>query len=145
MERFHSSLSMDSYLQEANDALLTIVQIETKGALEDIDEIAAVPGVDVLFIGPFDLGINIGYPILKGVMRDELHSAIATVLKAATKAGKKAGIFCSSGEQAKSYADQGFQMISVATDMAALTNAVTSAVAIAKGSGPVRETGGYGK
>ncbi len=48
--------SFTEYLQQANDALLTMVQIETKDALEAVDEIAAVDGVDVLFIGPFDLG-----------------------------------------------------------------------------------------
>ena len=48
--------SFTDYLQQANDSLLTIVQIETKEALESIDEIAAVEGIDVLFVGPFDLG-----------------------------------------------------------------------------------------
>lgn len=47
---------MTEYLQHANDSLLTIVQIETKEALESIEDIAAVEGIDVLFIGPFDLG-----------------------------------------------------------------------------------------
>lgn len=48
--------SFTEYLQQANDALLTMVQIETKDALDAVEEIAAVDGVDVLFIGPFDLG-----------------------------------------------------------------------------------------
>ncbi|KAA8566995.1 hypothetical protein EYC84_010083 [Monilinia fructicola] len=73
----------------------------------------AVPGIDVLFVGPFDLGNNIGHPIVAGVMHESLHATIAKVLKAANSAGKKAGIFCTSGEQAKKYADQGFHMISV--------------------------------
>ena len=55
-ERFASQPTSVQYLQQANDALLTIVQIETKEALEVVDEIAAVDGIDVLFIGPFDLG-----------------------------------------------------------------------------------------
>jgi 4-hydroxy-2-oxoheptanedioate aldolase len=55
-ERFHPEPTFTQYLQQANDSLLTIVQIETKEALESIDEIAAVDGIDVLFIGPFDLG-----------------------------------------------------------------------------------------
>lgn len=56
MERFSPAPSMTEYLQQANDSLLTIVQIETREALESIDEIAAVEGIDALFIGPFDLG-----------------------------------------------------------------------------------------
>lgn len=57
-ERFNPVPSFTDYLQQANDALLTIVQIETKEALEAVDEIAAVDGIDALFIGPFDLGTS---------------------------------------------------------------------------------------
>lgn len=48
--------SLRDYLQEANDALLTMVQIETQEALDKVEDIATVEGIDVLFIGPFDLG-----------------------------------------------------------------------------------------
>ncbi|KAI1822409.1 Pyruvate/Phosphoenolpyruvate kinase-like domain-containing protein [Xylaria intraflava] len=101
MERFNPIPTMTEYLQHANDSLLTIVQIETKEALDAVDEIAAVPGIDVLFVGPFDLGNNIGYPILDGVMKPELEQAIDRILAATIKAGKKAGFFASNGEQAK--------------------------------------------
>ncbi|KAH8808278.1 Pyruvate/Phosphoenolpyruvate kinase-like domain-containing protein [Xylogone sp. PMI_703] len=146
MERFHPDLGSTDYLQQANDGLLVMVQIETKEALESVDAIAAIPGIDVLFIGPFDLGNNIGHPIINGVMHENLHAAIAKVLKAANAAGKKAGIFCTSGEQSKEYADQGFHMISVATDQMVLPMAVTDAVNKAKGLGPgSKPTGPYGK
>ncbi|KAI0521422.1 Pyruvate/Phosphoenolpyruvate kinase-like domain-containing protein [Xylaria bambusicola] len=101
MERFHPIPTMTEYLQHANQSLLTIVQIETQEALDAVEEIAAVPGIDVLFVGPFDLGNNIGHPILDGVMKPELEQAIDRVLAATTKAGKKAGFFASNGEQAK--------------------------------------------
>jgi len=146
MERFHPSLGAGDYLQQANEAILTMVQIETKEALESVEAIAAVPGIDVLFVGPFDLGNNIGHPIMNGKMHDELHAAIAKVLKAANDAGKKAGIFCTSGEQSKSYADQGFHMISVATDMHILPGGVMDALNKSKGLGPgPKLTGPYGK
>jgi 4-hydroxy-2-oxoheptanedioate aldolase len=57
MERFNPNPSMTEYLQQANDSLLTMVQIETQEALDSVEEIAAVDGIDVLFIGPFDLGM----------------------------------------------------------------------------------------
>ncbi|KAF4456377.1 24-dihydroxyhept-2-ene-17-dioic acid aldolase [Fusarium albosuccineum] len=119
-ERFSPVPSFTEYLQQANDSLLTIVQIETKEALESIDEIAAVEGIDVLFIGPFDLGNNIGHPIIDGVMTQELKDAIARVLAASQKAGKKTGVYCTGGEQAKLFADQGFDMMNVVTDYTAL-------------------------
>ncbi|TGO87581.1 hypothetical protein BPOR_0217g00120 [Botrytis porri] len=145
-ERFNPELNSDAYLKQANESILTMVQIETKEALENVDAIAAVPGIDVLFIGPFDLGNNIGHPIVAGQIHENLHAAISKILKAANTAGKKAGIFCTSGEQAKGYADQGFHMMSVATDMHILPQGVIAAVNKAKGQeeGP-KLTGPYGR
>jgi 4-hydroxy-2-oxoheptanedioate aldolase len=110
-----------------------MVQIETREALESVEEIA--PLVDVVFVGPFDLGNNIGRPIIAGNMHTELHQAIERILKAAVAAGKKCGIYCISGEQAKQYADQGFHMISVATDYSTLGAAMADTLAIARGEG----------
>lgn len=103
-------LSGLEYLQNANDSLLTIVQIETKQALENLDAIAKVEGIDVLFIGPWDLGNNLGYPVT-GEFAPELKAAIAKILEAAKANGKKAGIYCTGGEMAKMYADHGFDMV----------------------------------
>lgn len=121
------------YLQQANDALLTIVQIETKEALENVDEIAAVEGIDVLFVGPFDLGNNIGFPILTSDMHEELKIAIAKIREAAEKAGKASGIYCTSGAQAQGFADVGFRMISVSGDVIAIQTHMAEQVAAAKG------------
>jgi len=145
-ERFHPSLGATEYLQQANDSILTMVQIETKEALENVEAIAAVPGIDVLFVGPFDLGNNIGHPIIDGKMHDDLHAAITKTLNAASAAGKKSGIFCTSGEQARKYALDGFHMISVATDVPTIQAGVMAAVNAAKGLGPATKlTGPYGK
>ena len=103
-------LSGLDYLQNANEALLTIVQIETKRAFENVDEIAKVDGIDALFIGPWDLGNNLGYPVT-GEFATELKAAIAKILQMAKANGKKAGIYTTSGEMAKLYADQGFDMV----------------------------------
>ena len=148
------------------------MQIETKEALQNVQAIAAVPGIDVLFIGPvsispyiyplckfyvfspplteqqsqFDLGNNIGHPILSGVMHPDLHAAISDILAATLAAGKKAGIFCTSGAQANKYADMGFHMISVIADMAALPAMMMASLSDAKGEGPPKELNGpYGK
>lgn len=86
----------------------------------------------MLFVGPFDLGNNIGHPIL-GAMDQELKDAIVLVHAAAVKAGKKSGIYCTSGTQAKEYADKGFHMISVTGDVAALQSYCSQEVNIAKG------------
>jgi len=67
-------------------------------------------------VGPFDLGNNIGHPILDGTMHDELKDAILRIHKAAEANGKRTGIYCTSGEQGREYADKGFNMVS--TNMA---------------------------
>ncbi|ROT37767.1 HpcH/HpaI aldolase/citrate lyase family protein [Sodiomyces alkalinus F11] len=143
MERFQPAPTMTEYLQQANDTLLTMVQIETKEALDVVENIAAVDGIDVLFIGPFDLGNNIGHPILSGIMKQELLDAIARTLAATHKAGKKCGIFCTSGEQAKMFADQGFDMLSVATDYTALQATLAESVSVARGIAKPARGGTY--
>ncbi|KAF4510576.1 hypothetical protein G6O67_002453 [Ophiocordyceps sinensis] len=142
-ERFHPMPTFTEYLQQANDALLTMVQIETKEALDSIDEIAAVTGIDVLFIGPFDLGNNIGHPILNGVVAPELKVAIGKILAACRRAGKKCGIYSVGGEQAKQFADEGFDMISVAADYTALDFALKQQLSIAKGGPEPPKKGTY--
>lgn len=134
-------MTMTEYLQQANDSLLTMVQIETREALEAVEEIA--PLVDVVFVGPFDLGNNIGHPIVGGKMDPELDEAIDRVLKAAVAAGKKCGIYCTSGEQAKEYADKGFHMISVATDYTTLGAAMADTLSIALGKEAKGKDGSY--
>lgn len=141
MQNFHP-LSMTEYLQQANDGLLTVVQIETREALEQVDAIA--PLVDVLFVGPFDLGNNIGHPIVDGRMDRELDDAIERVRVAAERTGKtRSGIFCTSGEQARGYAEQGFHMLSVATDITALQAVMAESVAVAKGEAKPDRSGRY--
>ena len=76
-----------------------------------VDAIAKVPGIDVLFIGPFDLGNNIGHPILDGTMHDELKEAIVKIQEAAKENKKSTGIYCTSGDQARQFADEGFHMV----------------------------------
>ncbi|EXJ77803.1 2,4-dihydroxyhept-2-ene-1,7-dioic acid aldolase [Capronia epimyces CBS 606.96] len=121
------------YMKNANGNLLTIVQIETKEALASVEEIAKVDGIDVLFVGPWDLGNNIGHPV-EGEFSPELNAAIERVLKAAQAAGKWSGIYCPSGEWARKYADQGFQMISVINDMTAIPTYMAESLSKAKGS-----------
>lgn len=142
MQNFSPIPSFTEYLQQANDAILTMVQIETKEALAAVEEIA--PLVDVLFIGPFDLGNNIGYPIINGDMKPELKEAIAKILKAAKSAGKKCGMFSSSGEEAGRYGAMGFDMINVGTDVTTLEFVMKQSMAAARGAAGPEKGKGYG-
>lgn len=66
----------------------------------------------MLFVGPFDLGNNIGHSIDNGTMHDELKEAIAKIQRAAKENKKSSGIYATSGDQAREFADQGFNMVS---------------------------------
>ncbi|WVF70345.1 hypothetical protein IAT40_005135 [Kwoniella sp. CBS 6097] len=104
------------YDAQADEKLLVIVQIESRQGIENVEEIAKVPGLDVLFIGPFDLAKQMQVPF----GGEEHEGAIAKTLKAAHAAGKTAAIFCSNGEIAKKRLEQGFDMVSIAVDSACL-------------------------
>lgn len=63
-------------------------------------------------MGPFDLGNNIGHSIIDGTIHDDLKEAIAKIQRAAKENEKSSGIYATSGDQAREFADQGFNMVS---------------------------------
>jgi len=109
----------EEYFSQANDHLLTIVQIETGSAIKNIDGVAAVEGVDVLFVGPTDLSVSLGVP--KQFDQPELMTAYATVASAAKENGKAAGILVQTLQQLETVIDMGFTFISLSSDAGVLT------------------------
>ena len=86
---------------------------------------------------------NIGHPILDGVIAQEVKDALAKILAASHKAGKKCGIFSTGGEQAQQFAAQGFDLISVATDYTALEFTLKESLSVAKGTAKPAKGGSY--
>jgi 4-hydroxy-2-oxoheptanedioate aldolase len=76
-------------------------------------------------------------------MDAELTEAINSVLVAAKAAGKRTGIFCTSGEQSREFAALGFDMISVATDLTALQHIMKETLSIARGEGTPEKAASY--
>ena len=97
------------YLERADDERVVMVQIETPGALEQAAEIAALPGVDVLFLGPYDLGHALGLP--PGPESPEMQSTAQGVAAAAREAGKAAAVFLGEPGLAGRYRELGFDLI----------------------------------
>jgi 2-dehydro-3-deoxyglucarate aldolase/4-hydroxy-2-oxoheptanedioate aldolase len=102
----------------ANDEVVGVVQIETAGSLTEVEAIARIPGVDVLFVGPSDLSHALGVPgqLDAPVFRDGL----ARVTGAAHAAGICAGILAPSPERARQYREEGFTFLGIASDSALL-------------------------
>jgi len=104
-----------SYYDSADAHMLTVVVIEEKRALEHVEAIAALPGIDVLFIGTSDLSFSLG---LRG-RQDEplLQSAIDTIAAVARRHGKFLGRPASSAEEVLRYRQQGFQFFQSVTEL----------------------------
>jgi 4-hydroxy-2-oxoheptanedioate aldolase len=144
----HWGVSASEYLTSANESILVMVQIETKEGVANVKAIAETAGIgpialtlsrllcrsqgivtDVLFIGPYDLSICLGYPPPSPDPRPEVESVISDILQVTHNANKKwyvtitnlyqviltgfhSAIYCTSGEQAAKRAAQGFDMVS---------------------------------
>ncbi len=103
-----------TYFAKANHDLLTVTQIETARAVQNAAEIAAVEGVDVLFVGPMDLSISVGMP---GKFEDADYRAIlAKVAEAAKEGGKAAGILLPSTQLLEMVYEMGYRFIAAGSD-----------------------------
>jgi len=118
-------VTVKEYLESVNESLVVMVQIENKEAVDNVEEIAAIDGIDVLFIGPYDLSISLGYPTPNPDPHPDVEKVIRKILTAAHEANKKCAIFCTSGEQAAIRAKEGFHMINVTTDTGAMSEAIS--------------------
>jgi len=117
---------LDEHLATANEETMVIVHCENRTGLACVEEIAATPGVDVLFVGPYDLSQSLGVP---GQLREPVVvEAVDRALKAANAAGKPAGIFVTSEEEGCMRLDQGFKYIAYSVDGLVFANACTHVV-----------------
>ncbi|KAH8171127.1 hpcH/HpaI aldolase/citrate lyase family protein [Sarocladium implicatum] len=109
------------YLFTANKNVMVCVQIETRLAIENVDAIASVPGIDMLFIGPNDLAASMGYVPFDHASIPEVQEATQKVLAAAERAGKYAGHFAMSAGAAAEKYKQGWQFMNCGADILAVT------------------------
>jgi 2-dehydro-3-deoxyglucarate aldolase/4-hydroxy-2-oxoheptanedioate aldolase len=115
------------HLDTANDRTVCVVQVESRHAVEQVEDMAAVPGVDVLFIGPRDLSHDLGVP--GDLAAPAFREAVGHVLAAADAAGVAVGILAPDAATARRYADQGFRFIGIGSDATLLANAGRDVVA----------------
>ena len=113
--------------QEQDDAVLRIVMVETQEAVDALEEIVAVPGVDAVYIGPNDLALGCGYG--RGTYRDsdEVDRLIQRIIDTCRAGGVVAGLHCSDVDMALHWADRGARMVTAATDMTLLRSGADAA------------------
>jgi 4-hydroxy-2-oxoheptanedioate aldolase len=106
--------SFQRYYETSRDNILGIVQIETKEALNHLDDIANLEGVDVLFIGPADLTMELG--IFSEFDHPVFLDAVRRTVSAANKAGKATGILFFNPDEYKKYHEMGIRFIACGSD-----------------------------
>jgi 4-hydroxy-2-oxoheptanedioate aldolase len=121
------------YLREANEGTLTLAMIETPAALANVEAIAGTPGIDALFIGPYDLSTALSGGKAQDVQAPEVERAIDQIGAAAKKAGKIPGIYCRDAERALAMAKRGFKFITIGSDLGILREGAAAQVKALRG------------
>src|SRR5437588_1106747 len=126
------------YARAANDETLVILQIESAQGLQHVDEILSVPGIDVAFVGPNDLHAQLGLTPSHEGAEPAFLDALERIQAAARTHHIALGIFSSNGEAATERIRQGFQLISVTTDISSMVSAAGRTLRVARGEGSRR-------
>jgi 2-keto-3-deoxy-L-rhamnonate aldolase RhmA len=120
-------LGFQEYVDSANESVAVIVQAEHVDAVENIASIVAVPGIDGVLVGPYDLSASLGR--LGQVDHPEVTSAIDHVARTCREAGVRLGIFGTSPDAVRSYIQKGYTLITVGVDTIMLGGAAKGVLA----------------
>jgi 4-hydroxy-2-oxoheptanedioate aldolase len=121
-----------NYAKEANGEVCLLVQAETRLGIENLDEIAAVEGVDGVFIGPSDLSAAFGH--VGDPWHPEMEKIIEDAFRRIQKAGKAVGILTMDEARAKRHVEMGATFIAVGTDSSVMVKGTTALANAFKGA-----------
>lgn len=124
----------EEYALVANDVICCIVMIETAEALDNIDDILSVPGVDGVYVGPVDLSLTLGLPPAKDHDSPIFQNAIDRIVSACNRHGIVAGIHADE-HLAPKWTDRGFRLITVGYDQDSVLSGLRGALGQVRGSG----------
>jgi 2-keto-3-deoxy-L-rhamnonate aldolase RhmA len=114
------------YVQNANHEILVAIQIETQAAVENIDSILDTPGIDLVFIGPFDLHISLGLPPGLWSESTVFRAAVDRVIAACKQRGLPYGTLTPNADGAKNRLADGFTFLGIGSDIAHLLVAINT-------------------
>ena len=138
-----SGLGLLDYLKAANGFSLTIAMIETRAALDALDAILGVEGIDGVFVGPSDLSIALTNGATVNQSHPEVDKALDHIVKRARAAGKFAAAFCADGKRAGEVAAKGYQLMSIGTDQVLLRAGCKAGLDAARATGEATQQGAY--
>ena len=125
-------LRFTEYLPVANAQTAVVVQIEHRNAIPNVDQILAVPGIDAVFVGPYDLSNSMG--LVGQVNHADVAAAIDKVRAACARTNSPMGIYCSNADQARNEIRAGVRMVAVGTDIMHMANSARSALEAIRGA-----------
>ncbi|MFJ6321934.1 MULTISPECIES: HpcH/HpaI aldolase/citrate lyase family protein [unclassified Rhizobium] len=128
----HFGLPAEDYLQTANSLTVTIAMVETRTALDAIDEILAVDGIDGIFVGPSDLSIALSNGARLAPDSAAIDQALATALARCRAHGKMICAFGSDGTRAGEYLKLGLDLVIAGTETAQLRAGARTAIQAAR-------------
>ncbi len=123
-------MKFSDYLENANDEILVVIQIEHIEAVRNAGTIVEVPGVDVVFVGPYDLSASMG--VTGKVDSPRVKDAVGKVYDICHEVGKPAGIFGTVEDAVKPYVDMGFSLVCVSADNLLIAGALKELVSRVK-------------
>ncbi|MGL5477233.1 MAG: 2-keto-3-deoxy-L-rhamnonate aldolase [Citrobacter braakii] len=121
---------IDNYMAQANESLCLLVQVESKAALDNLDAILDVDGIDGVFIGPADLSASLGYPDNAG--HPEVQRIIEQSIRRIRAAGKAAGFLAVDPVMAQKCLQWGANFVAVGVDTMLYTEALDRRLAMFK-------------
>jgi len=108
-------LNWDDYYANQKNDIIGVIQVETEEILSDLDEVAAIDGVDVLFVGPMDLSMALG--IFGQFDHPKFNEALKATAEAAKKAGKTCGVLLTNPDQLTKYYQLGYRFFTLGADI----------------------------
>jgi 4-hydroxy-2-oxoheptanedioate aldolase len=126
--------TVTDYLKRANDEVCVIVQIETLAALDRLEEIASVPGVDSIFIGPGDLSASMGH--IGDVGHPAVQAKLAGAGAACRRLGKPCGIVGPTPAMVARFLEYGYSWVAIGSDMSLMVGRAQEYVGKLRGIAP---------
>src|SRR5262249_16593258 len=131
------------YWQKANDEILLFAVIETRQAVNSLEDILSVHGISGVYVGPSDLSLSLGKPPTLDPSDPEVLAAIDTIVKTTRKKGLIAGVHTDGPATALRRFEAGFQMCTILNDVRLLAVAAANAINEVRGKAPAAKAKTY--
>lgn len=129
----HSSYNDAAYLKDANRITLAIAMIETAEALQSLEGILAVPGIDGVFVGPSDLCIALHNGTIIDPLDSDVDVALDQIVGRAKLCAKFAAVYCGDGKRAHALWHRGYRLCAISSDAMMMRSAARAELAAARG------------